>query len=248
VNDVATVFRKEMWESFGNSKTRNQMLVSLVIVVLLADFVMPLLDREYELSMGRVLFFGAMFSIMTPLFSTADTVAGERERHTLETLLSSRLSDRSIVLGKLLAVLVLGLSIAAGMILQGLFVVSILFGRWDLLPQYLFFTPAVLVGSLIISIALSCVGLLVSMRSQTVQGAAQITSLLAMPVLLVFFLGPALFTVFLATRGSARFLPDDPTAVAVLIGSVALVGLIILDVILSIVAIAAFKRHRLMPK
>ena len=33
----------------------------------------------------------------------ADGIPGERERHTLETLLASRLSDRSILLGKVMA-------------------------------------------------------------------------------------------------------------------------------------------------
>lgn len=248
MSDVGTVFRKELWESFGNSRARNQMLVSLLVVVLLADFGLPFLDRDYELSLARVLFFGVMFSIMTPLFSTADTVAGERERHTLETLLSTRLSDRSIVLGKLLAVLTLGLVIAAGMILQGLVVVSFLFGRWDLLPQYLLFTPAVLVGSFILSIALSCIGLLVSMRAQTVQGAAQITSLLAMPVLLLFFVGPAVFGILAATNRGTQSLPSDPMA-AIIVLVLAFVGAILLiDLILVSVTVTAFKRHRLMPK
>ncbi|HEX9816849.1 MAG TPA: ABC transporter permease [Candidatus Thermoplasmatota archaeon] len=247
MSDVGTVFRKEMWESFGNSRARNQMLVSLLVIVLLADFGLPFLDRDYELSLARVLFFGVMFSVMTPLFSTADTVAGERERHTLETLLSTRLSDRAIVLGKLLAVLTLGLVIAAGMILQGLVAVSFLFGRFDLLPQYLLLMPAVLVGSVILSIALSCIGLLVSMRAQTVQGAAQITSLLAMPVLLLFFVGPAIFGFLVATRGGET-VPTDPLSTITILLAVFVVGILIVDVVLVAVTVAAFKRHRLMPK
>lgn len=237
-----------MWESFGNSRARNQMLVSLLVVVLLADFGLPFLDRDYELSLARVLFFGVMFSIMTPLFSTADMVAGERERHTLETLLSTRLSDRSIVLGKLFAVLTLGLVIATGMILQGLIVVSILFGRWDLLPQYLLVTPAVLLGSVILSIALSCIGLLVSMRAQTVQGAAQITSLLAMPVLLLFFVGPAVFGIFAATNSGTESLPTDPMATIAILALAFVAAIVIVDLILVVITVTAFKRHRLMPK
>lgn len=248
MSDVGTVFRKEMWESFGNSRARNQMLVSLLVVVALADFGLPFLDRDYEMSLARVLFFGVMFSIMTPLFSTADTVAGERERHTLETLLSSRLSDRSIVLGKLLAVLTLGLVIAAGMILQGLVVVSFLFGRFDLLLQYLLFTPAVLLGSVILSIALTCVGLLVSMRAQTVQGAAQITSLLAMPVLLLFFVGPAMFGFIAATRGADGAVPVDPMSTIVILLLAFVASVLIIDVVLVVLTVTAFKRHRLMPK
>ena len=33
-----------------------------------------------------------------------DAIAGERERHTLETLLASRMPDRAILLGKVIAI------------------------------------------------------------------------------------------------------------------------------------------------
>jgi ABC-type Na+ efflux pump permease subunit len=42
-------------------------------------------------------FFVAVFAV------APDTFAGERERHTLETLLASRLSDQAILIGKLAA-------------------------------------------------------------------------------------------------------------------------------------------------
>jgi ABC-type Na+ efflux pump permease subunit len=37
-----------------------------------------------------------------------DSIAGERERQTLETLLASRLPDRAILLGKVAAITLLG--------------------------------------------------------------------------------------------------------------------------------------------
>src|SRR5258705_13563545 len=40
-----------------------------------------------------------------------DSFAGERERHTLETLLASRLSDRAILLGKFGAAVPYGLAV-----------------------------------------------------------------------------------------------------------------------------------------
>jgi hypothetical protein len=42
----------------------------------------------------------------------ADSVAGERERHTLETLLASRLPDAAILIGKIVAAVLYGLGFA----------------------------------------------------------------------------------------------------------------------------------------
>lgn len=40
------------------------------------------------------------FPLVLTLTMVADSFAGERERHALETLLASRLSDRAILLGE----------------------------------------------------------------------------------------------------------------------------------------------------
>src|SRR5262249_380875 len=50
-----------------------------------------------------VFFVGAM-AMSTSLALVSDTIAGERERHTLETLLASPVSDGAILRGKLLAI------------------------------------------------------------------------------------------------------------------------------------------------
>ncbi len=49
-----------------------------------------------------------------------DSIAGERERQTLETLLASRLSERAIVLGKVVAITLLGWLLLAFSALPGI--------------------------------------------------------------------------------------------------------------------------------
>ena len=49
----------------------------------------------------------------------ADSFAGERERHTLETLLASRLSDRAILFGKIAACIAYGWLMAMLCVLVG---------------------------------------------------------------------------------------------------------------------------------
>ena len=63
----------------------------------------------------------------------ADLFAGERERHTLESLLATRLSDQSILFGKLLAALTYGFAVTWVVMLAGLVTVNIGFGRQGLL-------------------------------------------------------------------------------------------------------------------
>ena len=55
----------------------------------------------------------------------ADSFAGERERHTLETLLASRLSDHSILFGKIAASMAYGWLISLSCILAGAITVNI---------------------------------------------------------------------------------------------------------------------------
>src|SRR5512145_268876 len=63
----------------------------------------------------------------------ADSFAGERERHTLETLLASRLSDRAVLFGKLSAGIAYGWGITTFCMLMGLIALNIVYGRDGLL-------------------------------------------------------------------------------------------------------------------
>src|SRR5690348_12257356 len=54
-----------------------------------------------------------------------DAIAGERERHTLETLLASRMPDRAILLGKVLIVVGYGMGLLLASLLLGLVLVNL---------------------------------------------------------------------------------------------------------------------------
>src|SRR3954447_17271664 len=62
-----------------------------------------------------------------------DAIAGERERHTLETLLASRISDRAILLGKIIATTGYAWSTALVGLLLGLVVANLSKGQgsWE---------------------------------------------------------------------------------------------------------------------
>jgi ABC-2 type transport system permease protein len=105
-----------------------------------------------------------------------DAIAGERERHTLETLLASRMPDRAILLGKVVATVLYAwgmgiLSLLLGLVLVDLFRTQ---GNWMFYPLDLFVDALVLI--LLASVLAASAGVLVSLRVSTVRQAQQILS------------------------------------------------------------------------
>src|SRR5512135_723452 len=100
--DIFTTMWRDFREQFFSAGNRRGGWMNVAIMVGVAGLWFPLqTGREWFTSWLAV--YTACFPIMTVVTLVADSFAGERERHTLETLLASRLPDRAIVLGKLLA-------------------------------------------------------------------------------------------------------------------------------------------------
>lgn len=186
-----------------------------------------------------------VYWVWIPLFLVsaviADSFAGERERHTLETLLASRLSDRAILLGKIGAAIVYGWGLSMACVLIG--VVTINVTNWQ--GALLFYTWDVFIGILLISLLGSglaaCAGVLVSLRAATVRQAQQTLSISIMVGFFALIFGlqalPAQWKAFLVMGLSDVSLSGMIIFVAV--------GLLILDVVLLAAAMARFKRARL---
>jgi ABC-2 type transport system permease protein len=115
-------------------------------------------------------FFGAV--VITAVI--ADSFAGERERHTLETLLASRLSDRSILFGKIAGSVAYGWSISLSCVLAGVFAVNA--ANWhgkvlmyhDTASWLTLLSGPPLLGGLV-----ATAGVLVSLHATTVRQAQQ---------------------------------------------------------------------------
>src|SRR5205823_12344683 len=104
-----------------------------------------------------------------------DAIAGERERHTLETLLASRISDRAILLGKIIVTTSYAWSTALVGLLLGLLVANLSKGQ----GSWQFYTHGdLLLEALALSLLASLLGVsggvLISLRSATVRQAQQI--------------------------------------------------------------------------
>ncbi len=106
-----------------------------------------------------------------------DAIAGERERHTLETLLASRMPDRAILLGKIMATVLYAWGMGVFSLLLGLILVDLLRtqGNWMFYPLDLFVDALILI--LLASVLATTAGVLVSLRASTVRQAQQILSI-----------------------------------------------------------------------
>ena len=114
-----------------------------------------------------------------------DAVAGERERHTLETLLASRISDRAILSGKVIMTTGYAWGTALLGLLLGLFVANLSKGQGN----WQFYTQGDLLLEALALSLLTCLlgvsgGVLISLHSATVRQAQQIL-IVAMLVLVI---------------------------------------------------------------
>ncbi len=164
-----------------------------------------------------------------------DAIAGEHERHTLETLLASRISDRAILLGKVIVTVGYAWGMALVSLLLGLVLVNLLSGH----GSWAFYHPLdVFLEALALSL-LSCVlgasaGVLISLRSATVRQAQQI---LSVGTLVLIFGGifalRALPASFVSSLSYSQFL------------LLVIAFLAVLDAILLGLSLVSFQRSRL---
>jgi ABC-2 type transport system permease protein len=175
IEDILTVMWKERKELFTERETVRGTLASFLgplIMMAAMGIVIPWQWGrtwvEIPLSLAPALFVSLMFG-----GTTAGTIAGERERHTLETLLASRLSDQAILFGKVAVAVCFASASALGTVLLGLATVNI--AHWG--GRLLLYPPTVIVADLLLSLLMATLsasmGVFVSLRAATVRKAEQ---------------------------------------------------------------------------
>lgn len=239
VRDVMAVVWKEIRELFfapGNS-VRSRILIFIAIV----GVIMPL--QQGQLWLHSTL--AVMLIVMEPVFLVlnviADAFAGERERHTLETLLASRLSDRSILFGKLITAIIYGWSISLALLVVGLIVVNVAHST----GTFSFYSGEILLSCLLFGLLMvtfmAALGILVSLKAASVRQAQQTLSI-------------SFLVIFLALIYGTQALPKDWTASLVnFAGNIGIYGvilviaaaLVIIDAIVIGATASRFRRDRL---
>ena len=173
MGDVLTVAWKEWRELLQLGGSHRGGRFSLVILVGVFGVLLPLQSGAEWVQSPATVFYWGWVPLMLVGSAVADSFAGERERHTLETLLASRLPDRAILLGKMAAAVAYGWGLVLAMLLLSLITVNLSArsGPWLLFP-WRFAVGAPLMALLGAGLAATA-GVLVSLRAQTVRQAAQ---------------------------------------------------------------------------
>src|SRR5690606_39272451 len=176
ITDILTVAGKELREVLAFGDTRGRSKYSLLVLLVIFGVVIPMQNgREWVTSPINIMVWGWMPFLWVSGI-VADLFAGERERHTLEALLATRLSDQSILFGKLLAALTYGFSLTWVIMIVSLITINIGFRDGGLLFYPLELFAGALVFSLLISGLSGCIGVLVSLRAGSVRQAQQMMS------------------------------------------------------------------------
>ena len=241
-NDILTIMWKEGKGLLRYGDDRWKGIAILVTPIALFGILIPIQFRDGWLTSGWSL--GVSF--FTPLMLIASTIAesfaGERERHTLETLLASRLPDRAILFGKLLVSILFGWGISLLLLFVSLMVVNLLDGRSGFQGYQANILWMDILGSLLFAGFVSGLGTVISLRSATVQSTSQsLMVMLILPFLLlqgVVFLLP----VFLP-KATIQAILDQLNFTKIIM--VFLVAILVADIILFLGALSRFKRSSL---
>lgn len=238
--DILTVAGKELREIFTFGDSRGRGKFGLVVLILIFGIVFPLQNGHEWVTSPMNIMVWAWMPFLWVSGIVADLFAGERERHTLESLLATRLSDQAILFGKLLAALTYGFTLTWVIMIASLITVNIGFGMDGLL----FYPPNTTLGALVFSILISglsgSIGVLVSLRAGSVRQAQQMMSagmlVLFLPFMLIQFIPKAWL------EAGGKLLEDvQPMQVAIGLAFV----LLIVEMILIAIAKRLFQRSKL---
>jgi ABC-2 type transport system permease protein len=241
IADVLTVAWKEIKELFALGGNLKGGRVGMIIMVGVFGVFLPLHTGAEWVTSPVTVGYWAWVPLMLVTGLIADSFAGERERHTLETLLASRLPDRAILFGKVAAAIAYGWGYMLVMFLCGLVTVNVAYREGGLLLYSGAFTAAALLGGILTAGLAASAGVLISLRASTVRQAAQTLSI---GIMLCIFV-PAFGLPALPASWKASFLRAavklSVREWVVLVCAV----LALADAVLLMAAVVRFKRARL---
>jgi len=237
MKDALAVAWKEWRELLGQRGLHGKL--GTVLFVAVFGIVLPLQTGSKWVTSPAIAVAWAwapMFLVTTVI---ADAFAGERERHTLETLLASRLSDHGILLGKMGAAIGYAGAVTAASLLAGVVAVNLVHARGGILVYPLQIVLAMCVLGFLGALLVAAVGVLISLRSATVRQAQQT-------------LGGAIMVLLFVPIGLLRLMPAEWTARVssspVSMAQLAILGLgafAALDAGVVALAMVRFRRARL---
>jgi len=241
MRDLLIIMWKEWKEIIIQRGSTRGGIISLLFIVLVLGILPPIQLGPAWIESPYTLLLALWIPLMLVSNVVCDSFAGERERHSLETLLASRLSDRGILFGKIATAISYGWGIALAVIVIGLLVVNLAHGGYGLLM----YRPTMGIGivlAALLSAGLSAgVGVLVSLRASSVRQAQQTMGLAIMFILFVPVFGiQALPRAFQEDFIEWILQLNTPDVMFFV-----LAFLFVIDLVLIAAALVRFKRHKL---
>ncbi|HEX7833478.1 MAG TPA: ATP-binding cassette domain-containing protein [Thermoanaerobaculia bacterium] len=230
LKDIPTVIRKETKElSTGNARANTIAgVIFLAILAVLAGLI------GEKLVASPALMSVTLVAFIILLASVADTFAGERERHTLETLLASAIPDEALLLGKI------GASVLYGWLATLILIATLMLGARALIPLSTFLH--VTIATPLMLIAFSTAGVLVSMHAPTVRAAqTRLSALLFGLMIPLVSIRPFVPRAWM--QSAIAQLQTESGRITAIAGQI--LFFVVLDAVLLAVAVARFRRSRL---
>lgn len=170
LHDIMTIFWKEMTSLRRIYRKLSSYLSTAMYVMFFGIFPAYFLKEDF-LTSPLTLFFLSLATLSIGAGMATLAFAGERENHTMETLLASRLSDSAILLGKMLSYTVYAWGYVPLCIVAGWMTVMLITHT----PQS--YDPKILLGGNLVGLLVAWfstnVGILASLRSATVKEAGR---------------------------------------------------------------------------
>lgn len=238
MKDISTMIWKETKELFSQGGILGYLTPLILLAV--GGVVYPLISWSSWVQLGSLeIPFILFLTYQLIVASAADSFAGERERHTLETLLASRMPDRAILLGKVGTLVGYGWGMNFSQLLLGWLAVNIV--HWQ---GHLVFYPFDLLLltfalGLVVNILAASAGVLVSLRSATARQAQQILTVGGLVVM--FGLTFGLLELTNSLLPSLGIVLSLAQLLALLLGLFA-----VIDIIVLALSLVRFQRSRLM--
>lgn len=240
-NDMLTIIQKDLKEILSARGSRKSSLIYLGIIIGLIGIFMPLQSGPAWLTEPILPLVWSWFPVFLMISMVTDSIAGERERNTLETLLASRLSDRSILFGKIAGAVVYGWSIS----IIGNLIAAVTINLSNPQGGIQFYSLNLFLILLLVPLAfgtlMSSLGVLVSLNAPTARSAYQKLSL----VMLALWFIPMFAFNFLPENIMIRLNQFINSINLMQVASLAVIIVLIVNLIVIWIAMQKFKRTRL---
>lgn len=241
ITDIWTVIWKEWRELLFQRGSLKTTILSWLPLILIFGLLMPIQIGSFWIESPFTIAYWGWLPTLPVMALIADSFAGERERHTLETLLASPLSEIAILFGKVITVIGYGFLLTLIVLLTGLISVNLTHNTGEILLYPAEITLTGMGLGILTATAMASIGVIVSLRSPTVKQAAQQLAFVSIALTWIPLLSLSLIPTHLQTNLLKSATNTNMTQLILVI----LVTLTAVDAGLLLIAIKRFKRSRL---